>query len=229
MNAILQGQNSEALPTIEENTLESSQDESCTSQGGSASKVRNGIKRQDKQPALCVVQPPSPSVTSPIKVDFKYLDDGRVVELVEDPSDATKSKLAVFDSGKVYLTDSVDYRGQLLVPLGRMADGLGDIILPRGPRPYQSAEAVFWRTRHLITSCVALPDLYSIVTAAIVLNSWFADRLQPPVYLLLTGLPQSGKSTLLQTLQLLCRRPLLVSHITSAAAMMLVAASAALY
>ncbi len=41
MDAIVQGQNSEALPTIEENTLESSQDESCITQGDSTSKVRN--------------------------------------------------------------------------------------------------------------------------------------------------------------------------------------------
>jgi hypothetical protein len=218
MDAIVQGQNSEALPTIEENTLESSQDESCTTQGDSTSKVRKGIKRPDKQPALRVVQPPSPSITPRVEVDFKHLDDGRVVELVEDPADATKTRLAVFDSGKVYLTDAVDYCGRLLVPFGRTADGLEDISLPRGPHPYQSAEAVFYRTLHLIESCVALPEPYSIVTAAIVLNSWFADRLRPPVYLLLTGLPQSGKTTLLETLRLLCRRPLLVSEISSAAA-----------
>jgi hypothetical protein len=34
------------------------------------------------------------------EVDFRQLDDGRVVELVEDPAATTKTKLAVFASGK---------------------------------------------------------------------------------------------------------------------------------
>jgi hypothetical protein len=172
----------------------------------------------NKQPALRIVHPPSPSITPRIEVDFRYLDDGRVVELVEDPADARKTKLAVFENGNVYLTDAVDHAGQILVPFGRTADGLEDICLPRGLRPYESAEAVFYKTHNLIAQCVALPEQYLLVTAAIVLNSWFADRLRPPVYLLLTGLPQSGKTTLLETMRLLCRRSLLVSEISSAAA-----------
>lgn len=182
------------------------------------SKTYSSKERPDKQTHLRVVQSPSASITPSIEVDFKHLDDGRVIELVEDPADATKTKLAVFDSGKVYLTDAVDHAGQRLVPIGRMTDGLGDVILPRVPYPNKSAEEVFFRTHNLISSCVALPEPYSLVSAAIVLNSWFADRLRPPVYLLLTGLPQSGKTTLLETLGLLCRRPLLVSDISSAAA-----------
>jgi hypothetical protein len=208
MNEKMHGQDPAAFPTID----------ACTSESDSTSKVRNSIKGPDKQPALRVVQPPSPSSIPRIEVHFKHLDDGRVVELVEDPADTTKTKLAVFDSGNVYLTDAVEYAGQLLVPVGRTANGLEDISLPRAPRPYESAEEVFHRTLNLIESCVAQPDMYSLVTAAIVLNSWFADRLRPPVYLLLTGLPQSGKTTLLEMLQLLCRRPLLVSDISSAAA-----------
>jgi hypothetical protein len=183
-----------------------------------ANNIHGSIERSEKEPLLRVVQPPSPSISPRMEIDFKHLDDGRVVELVEDPADATKTKLAVFESGNVYLTDAVDYGGQILVPIGRTADGLEDIGLPRAPHPYKSAEEVFYKTHNLIACCVALPKLYSLVVAAIVLNSWFADRLRPPVYLLVTGLPQSGKTTLLEMLQLLCRRPLLVSDISSAAA-----------
>lgn len=177
MDKTIQKQDPEAFPTIQKNTMESNQNEPWTSQGDSTSKVRNGTKRPDKQPALRVVQPSPPPTTPRIEVDFKQLDDGRVVELIEDPADATKTKLAVFDSGKVYLTDAVDYRGQLLVPIVRTTHGLEDIILPRAPRPYQSAREVYYRTCNLIAACVALPELYLYVTAAFVLNSWFADRL----------------------------------------------------
>ena len=181
-------------------------------------KFSSSIERSDKPPLLRGVQSPSQTITPRIEVDFKHLDDGRVVELVEDRADATKTKFAVFDGGKVYLTDAVDYHDQILVPIGRTADGFEDICLPRAPRPFQSVEEVFYRTHKLITSCVTFPEMYSFVPTTVVLNSWFADRLRPPVYLLLTGLPQSGKTTLLEILRLLCRRPLLVSDISSAAA-----------
>jgi hypothetical protein len=196
----------------------SNRNKSFTPQGDLKGKVRNDTNRSDKQPALTVVQLPPPSPVPRVEVDFKHLDDGRVVELVEDPADATKTKLAVLDGGKVCLTDAVDHHGQLLVPIGRMMNGLEDISLPSVPQPYKSTEEVFFRTSNVIAACVALPTEYLYVTAAFVLNSWFADRLRPPVYLMLTGLPQSGKTTLLETLRLLCRRALLVSDITSAAA-----------
>ena len=134
------------------------------------SKIRSSTELSDKSPLLRVVHSPSPSITPRIEVDFKHLDDGRVVELVEDPADATKTKLAVLDGGKVYLTDAVEHAGQLLVPIGRMTDGLEDIILPRAPRPYESTEEVFYRTHNLIASSVTLQKPYSLVIAAIALN-----------------------------------------------------------
>ena len=188
------------------------------SQVDSIGKIPNGSKNQGERPALRVVEPSQVADTPRLEVDFKHLNDGRIVELVEDPADATKTKLAVFDSGKISYADAVDYRGQVLVPIGRTTHGLEDIILPSAPRPYQSGEEVFYHTCNLLAQCVSLPPVYLLVTSAVVLNSWFADRLQPPIYLLVTGPPQSGKTTLLQVMRLLCRRPLLVSEITPAAA-----------
>jgi hypothetical protein len=183
----------------------------------SSREVRDGAKSPDKRPALRALQL-APSITSRKEVDFKHLDDGRVIELVEDPADKTKTKFAVFDSGEVHLADAVDYGGQLFVPMARETHGLEDIMLPRAPQAYGSVEELFWRTSDLIAACVSLPPLHLCVTSAFVLNSWFADRLQSPAYLMVTGLPQSGKTTLLDTMRLLCRRPLSVSDITSAAA-----------
>lgn len=194
MDEIIQGQDPAAFPTNTEG---------------------NGSQSPSPEERSSVA--PSP-VTPRIEIDFKQLDDGSVVELVEDPADATKTKLAVFDGRQVYLADEVDYRGQLLVPFGRTTDGLEDIRLPRAPQPYHSTEEVFYRTSNLINACSALPNEYLFVTAAVIVHSWFADRLRPSVYLLVTGLPQAGKTTLLETMQLLCRRPLLVSDITTAAA-----------
>ena len=55
------------------------------------------------------------------------------------------------------------------------------------------------------------------MAANFVVYTWLADRMPTAVYLFLTGLPQSGKTTLLEVFELLCRRPLLVSEITPAA------------
>jgi hypothetical protein len=197
--------------------MQSKQNEARTSQSDSMSQLDQGARRPDAGPVLRVVEPSS-SAPIRVEIDFKYLDDGRVVELIQDPTDASKTKLAVFDSGKIYLADEVDCHGQILVPIGRRTEGLEDISLPGTPHPYQCAADVFFHTSNLISKCAAIPREYLFVVAAWVLHSWFADRLRPPVYLLVTGLPQSGKSTLLEVLRSLCRRPLLVAEITSAAA-----------
>jgi hypothetical protein len=170
------------------------------------------------KPALLVMPPASVHATPWVEIDFKKLDDGRIIEAIENPADSTKTTLAILDRGKIALADEVNHGGQVLVPVARASHGLGDVSLPRAPKRYQSAEQVFFQVRNLISSCVSIPDIYSIVISAAVMNSWFADRLQPPIYLLITGLPQSGKTTLLQMMRLLCRRALLASEISPAAA-----------
>jgi hypothetical protein len=49
------------------------------------------------------------------------------------------------------------------------------------------------------------------------MSTWFIESLPIAPYLALVGLPRSGKTTLLQVLNLVCRRPLLTADITSAA------------
>ena len=53
--------------------------------------------------------------------------------------------------------------------------------------------------------------------AAFVVSTWFIESLSVAPYLALVGLPRSGKTTLLQVLNLVCRRSLLTADITSAA------------
>jgi len=91
------------------------------------------------------------------------------------------------------------------------------MTLPRSVRPYDSVEAICYRARNFISNCVSLNEVHSFVLATFVLYTWFADRLPKAVYLVITGAPQSGKTTLLETLKLLCRRSLLVANITTAA------------
>jgi len=68
----------------------------------------------------------------------------------------------------------------------------------------------------LIAQCVAVDEKYVPVLADFVLSTWLVDRLEVAPYLSVVGLPQSGKTTLLKVLSLVCRRPLLMADVTSA-------------
>lgn len=103
------------------------------------------------------------------------------------------------------------------MPVAWEVGGLGDIVLPCGTNPYRSIKDLLERIIRLLDGCLFLGAPYLNILAAFVLYSWFADKLQPPVHLLITGLPQSGKLTLLEMMRLLCRRSLLVGDITAAA------------
>ena len=96
----------------------------------STTEIQAGSERPDPGPVLRAVERPS-YIPGRLAVDFKQLDDGRLVELIEDPNDATKTKFAVFDNGNVCLADSVDYPGQTRVPMPRTNDGFEEITLPR--------------------------------------------------------------------------------------------------
>jgi hypothetical protein len=72
------------------------------------------------------------------------------------------------------------------------------------------------RLERLISRCISVDSTYVQVLADFVLSTWVVDRLPVAPYLSVVGLPQSGKTTLLKVLGLLCRRALLVADITSA-------------
>jgi len=150
-------------------------------------------------------------------IDFAALPDGSLVEIIEDPVNPTKARFAIFKRGRVRFADRIEDRGRILVPVRRAAVGLSDVKLPTGVLSYRSTKRLAYTILKFIGYAVDVPDEYAVVLAAFVLYTWVADRLPIAVYLSIVGLPQSGKSTLLELLSLLCRRPLLVSDISQAA------------
>jgi hypothetical protein len=84
--------------------------------------------------------------------------------------------------------------------------------------PYKSIKLLVASILRFIRCVVDVPDDYAILLSAFVLYTWVADRLPTAVYLSVVGLSQSGKSTLLELLSLLCRRALLTDDISQAAA-----------
>ena len=154
----------------------------------------------------------------PKEIEFAELEEGSLVELIEDPQDVERTLLAICKIGVVRYTNKVEDRGRILVPMARMALGLADVRLPTGAISYGSVQELCGTLINLVSRCIAIPKHYLGVIASYVIYTWVADRLPVAVYLSIFGLPASGKTTLLQLLNLICRRPLLVSDITPAAA-----------
>ena len=68
-----------------------------------------------------------------------------------------------------------------------------------------------------ISRCLDINARDRFMMTCFVLCTWVVDRLPLAPYVALVGLPQSGKTTAMKVLQLLCRRGLLTSDISSAA------------
>ncbi len=162
--------------------------------------------------------PPSEQFQPPVReIDFTELEDGSLVELVEDPSDSGRTLLAVYKDGQVSYTGRLEHEGQVLVPLQREKALLKHVKLARSARAYESVLELLREVEFLIGRCVVLDGGLSSVLANFVLSTWLVDRLPVAPYVAVVGQPQSGKTILLQVLSLVCRRSLLTADLTSAA------------
>jgi hypothetical protein len=163
---------------------------------------------------------PESSVNSlpEVETDFAELENGSLVEIVEDPADPNRTLFAISKRGRTRLSPRIEDRGRILVPIPRSTVGFSDVKLPRGVVPYKSVKRLAQAVARLIRCVVDVPDEYVMLLSSYVLYTWVADRLPIAVYLSVVGIPQSGKSTLLEILSLLCRRALLVNDISQAAA-----------
>jgi hypothetical protein len=168
--------------------------------------------------------PPSGSKTdSPrgnlaeIEVDFAELEDGSLVEMIEDPDIPTKSLLAVYKDGAVQCVEKWRNGGRVLIPLPRAGQVLKHISLPAGSESYVGLEELKGDVASFFNSCLEVDLRWRILMTAFVFSSWLPERLPVAPYLALLGPPGSGKTTAIRILSLLCRRGLPTSDITSAA------------
>jgi len=164
--------------------------------------------------------PGTPSTASSLnevtEIDFAELKDGNLVELVEDPANPGHTLLAVWKGGKTQFLDRLEQDGRVLISLARNNEVLRHIRLPSDAKPYDSVQELLRRLETLISQCVAVDEQHVAILADFVLSTWVIDRFSVAPYLSVVGLPQTGKTTLLRVLSLVCRRPLLIADITSA-------------
>jgi len=150
------------------------------------------------------------------EIDFAEMQDGTLVELVEDPQNPGRKCLGVWKDGEIRFLDRLEQDGQVFVPTVQNSKILDCIRLPKSVESYKSVQEILNGLESLISQCIAVDGKYMAVLANFVLSTWFVDRFLVAPYLSVVGLPLSGKTTLLRLSNLVCRRSLLVSDISSA-------------
>jgi len=171
----------------------------------------------DSLPANDPAVVPTGSLVPEHEVDFAELDDGTLVDMIEDPNNPENSLFAIYTNRTVQYAATVKREDRVLVPVPRGQGMLKHVCLPRGTQLCASPAKLFGGIVALILACVDIGTSDASLIAAFVMSTWFIESLQIAPYLALVGLPRSGKTTLLQVLNLVCRRPLLTADITSAA------------
>ena len=151
-----------------------------------------------------------------IETDFAELKDGSLLEMIEDPEDCSKSCFVLYKDGEARIVDRHQDGERLLVPVPRDKHIVAHVRFARGIAGYDSVRKLLRATYDLITKCLDLDFHRGVVLAQFVLSTWVIDQLPVAPYLAFIGLPQSGKSTALAVLNLLCRRALLTGDISSA-------------
>ena len=190
----------------------------ATSGNGSKPQATDSFLTNKLQGSLATARDESlPAQLPVIETDFAVLQDGSLVELIEDPNNPARTLLLVSKDGHVEYTDRLEYGGQILVPLQRNNEILKRLRLPRGTKPFESVGSLVKDVNSLLMNNVVLDPGYPLVLTYFVLSTWLVDRFLVAPYVALIGLPASGKTTLLKVLSLVCRRAILTVDIPSAA------------
>src|SRR5262249_43809819 len=86
--------------------------------------------------------------------------------------------------------------------------------LPVRAEPPRSLKTLVFSISDLIQRCVSIDNSQAFILAHFVVSTWIIHRLPIAPYVAVVGLPQTGKTTLLRVLALLCRRALLSSDLS---------------
>jgi len=152
-----------------------------------------------------------------VEVDFVELEDGTLVELIQNPQDATKSLLAIWKNGQVRYVEKFECGNQVLVPIPRNAGMIRHVHLATGAECFDSAETLLADIISVLVGTLELSLKQQVLLGSFVMSTWFVEKLPVAPYAAFLGPPGSGKTTALRILNLLCRRSLLTADISSAA------------
>jgi hypothetical protein len=151
-----------------------------------------------------------------MEIDFAELQDGSLVDLIQDPLDPSKSLLARYIHGTVQQLKEVRDGNRILTPVSREDPSHKHIRLPRGAEPFGGVSELFRHVGTLLNCCLDLEVDWIMLMAIYGLSTWFPEKIPAAPYLALVGPPSSGKTTAMRCLSLVCRRGLLTADVTSA-------------
>jgi hypothetical protein len=152
-----------------------------------------------------------------LEVDFSELVDGTIVEMIENPRDATKSLLAIWNNGQVRYSEKLEHGNQLLVPVPRDSGIIRHVRLAKGTDSYESLRILLADIMLIFHLTLELSSEEEILLSIFVISTWLVEKLPIAPYWALVGPPGCGKTSALRILNLLCRRSLLTADISSAA------------
>jgi 2-oxo-4-hydroxy-4-carboxy--5-ureidoimidazoline (OHCU) decarboxylase len=152
-----------------------------------------------------------------VEVEFSELEDGTLLEMIENPQDATKSLLAIWNNGQVGYVEKLERGNQVLVPVPKDAKIIRHVRLADGAESFDSVMILLEDIIVVLRATLELSIDHAFLLASFVLSTWLVEKLPIAPYLALVGPPGSGKTTALRVLNLLCRRSLLTADISSAA------------
>ena len=151
-----------------------------------------------------------------IETDFAELPDGTLLDTIEDPSNPARTLLAVYRDQSVHYANQFEADDRICVPVSRTTEILRHVRFSRGAKPYKSTDHLLGALTAVISHCLDMSDLQRVLLSCFILSTWLLEKLPVAPYVAFVGLPRSGKTTTLRLLDLLCRRSLLTSDITSA-------------
>ena len=152
-----------------------------------------------------------------VEIDFAELSDGSLVEMIEDPSEPTKTLLAVYSNNSVRYTERVDDGGRCLVPLTRGDNDLKYVCLAAGVQPCGPIPDLVSDMVSILGDCLDLGQGLRKLMSAFAISTWLPEGLDVAPYLALVGPLGTGKTTAMRVLNSLCYRGLLTADISSSA------------
>jgi hypothetical protein len=83
---------------------------------------------------------PKPTLISPpiVETGFVELEDGSLVEMIEDPDNPSRTLFSLFKDGEVRFIDQLKCGERILRPIPRESEIVRHVRLPRGVEHYQS-------------------------------------------------------------------------------------------
>lgn len=151
------------------------------------------------------------------EVDFAELSDGSIIEMIEDPQDATRTLFAVYRDQSISYMDRLEDRGRMFVPLPRQTEILKYVRLAQGAEPYGKAQNLENEVGLILRACLDLDADSQTLMAAFVISTWLQENSPVAPYLALVGPPGSGKTTVMRVLNSLCYRSLFTTDISPSA------------